>query len=95
VRDGRKPEFSDLWTHWDKFIPIVLLMIVMGILVSIGYALLIIPGVYLTVIWSYSLFYLVDQDKGYWEAMRASHEAVTQSGFGNSLGTWKILKYRL
>ncbi len=85
VRDGRKPEFSDLWSHWDKFIPIVLLLIVMGILTAIGFALLIVPGVYLTVVWFYALFYLVDKDMGYWKAMGASRDAVMQSGFINHL----------
>jgi len=82
VKDGRKPEFSDLWSHWDKFLPVLLMMIVMGILVMIGFMLLIVPGIFLMTVWMYALFFLVDNNMGFWEAMESSRKAVMEKGFG-------------
>lgn len=84
VRDGRKPEYSDLWSHWDTFIQILLQFIVMGILLSIGFALFIIPGIFLMTIWMYAMFYLVDRNMGFWESMEASRNVVMESGIGMS-----------
>jgi uncharacterized membrane protein len=91
VRDGRKPEFSDLWTHWDKYIPVLFLMIVAGFLTMIGFMLFIIPGMLLSTIWLYSLYFIVDKDMGFWAAMKASQEAVKATGMGNNFVVFLLI----
>ncbi|MCP4601238.1 MAG: hypothetical protein GY847_12060 [Proteobacteria bacterium] len=80
VREGRKPEFQELW-NFDNYLQTTLLLIIGGLLIFLGYLLLIIPGVILSVLWLYSLFFIVDKKMQFFEAMSASREAVSGSGF--------------
>jgi len=91
VRDGRKPEFSELWSHWDKYISVLLLMIIAGFIVAVGYMLFIIPGMLLSTIWLYSLYFVVDKDMGFWGAMKASQDAVKATGLGNNFVVFLLI----
>jgi hypothetical protein len=82
VREDRIPEFEELW-NFDDYLQTLLLLVVGGVLVSIGYMLLIIPGVILNVWWFYSLFFVVDKQMRFDDAMRASKNAVSGTGFFN------------
>jgi hypothetical protein len=82
VREGKRPDFNALW-NFDGYFQILLLMIVQGLLVSLGFLLLVVPGVILSIWWLYTLFFLVDRNLGFWEAMSASREAVSRTGFFN------------
>ena len=84
VRNGRTPDFEELWSFED-YIPIALLLVLGGIGVTIGYLLLFIPGVILSVWWLYSIFFLLDRNMGVIEAFGASKDAVSASGFMNHL----------
>ena len=90
VRDGKKPELSELWSNFDKYLDTLLLLIVGGLLVSIGFCLLVIPGIILMTWWMYAIFLLVDKDLGFWEAMETSRKIVVQTGFINNLAVLLI-----
>jgi len=79
-----------LWS-FDGYLQILLLIVVQGLLVSLGFMLLVIPGVILSVWWLYSLYFLVDRNLGFWEAMSASREAVSQGGFFNHFVVFLIV----
>lgn len=85
VRDGVKPELSELWSHFDKYIQTLLFLIVAGLLTSVGFMLLVIPGVILSAIWMYSIFFIVDRDMNFRDAMEASRKSVSSGGFGLNL----------
>jgi hypothetical protein len=80
VREGIEPQFDELWS-FDDYLQTVLLMVLGGIAVCIGLALLVIPGVLLMVWWMYALFFIVDRKLTFSEAMGASKRLVTQGGF--------------
>ena len=80
VREGKDPEFYELW-NFDHYFQTAVLIFIGGLLIGIGYALLIIPGVLLSVWWFYALFFIVDKKIEFFEALSASKEAVTASGF--------------
>lgn len=82
IREDRIPEFEELW-NFDDYLQTVLLLVVAGVLISIGYMLLIIPGVILNVWWFYSLFFVIDKRMRFKDAMRASKNAVSRTGFFN------------
>jgi len=90
VREGKKPDFNLLW-NFDGYLRILLLIVVQAVLVSIGFMLLVVPGVILCVWWLYAVFFLVDRNLGFWEAMTASREAVSRSGFMNHLVVFLIV----
>ncbi|HUT55892.1 MAG TPA: hypothetical protein VM658_21050 [bacterium] len=82
VRTGRKPEFTELW-NFNGYLETLLLMIIGGFLIMIGYCLLIVPGVILQIWWLYALFFIVDRRMGFWQAMSASKDAVSRTGLFN------------
>ncbi len=82
VRDSVEPEFDELW-KFDGYLQILLLLVVGGIAISIGLVLLIVPGVVLMVWWMYALFFVVDRKLTFGQAMGASKQLVTDSGFWN------------
>ena len=84
VREGIEPEFDELW-RFDDYFQILLLLILGGIAIAIGLALLIVPGVVLMVWWMYALFFIVDRKMTFSQAMGASKRLVTESGFWNHL----------
>lgn len=56
----------------SKIVSLILLAIVLGILLTIGYVLLIIPGVILTLMWIVSVPAMVVEDKGVFDSMGRS-----------------------
>lgn len=82
VREGVEPEFAELWS-FDDFLQTLLLMLLGGIAIAVGLLLLIIPGLVLMVWWMYALFFVVDRKMTFGEAMGASKQLVTGSGFWN------------
>lgn len=90
VRDDKKLVFEDLW-RFDQYGSILALLVFGGILVSVGFILLFVPGVILSVLWMYSLFFIIDRKLGFIEAMGASAQAVTKDGFFQHLIVWIII----
>lgn len=60
---------------------LILLGLVNGLLTSIGYVLCIIPGLYLTVSWIFSLPLVIDRKLPFWDAMELSRRVVGKHWF--------------
>lgn len=72
-------DFCQFKKYW---LPIIILSIMMGIILTIGFALLIIPGIYLVV--AYSLTYwilIVYPEASFWDILEASRKIVTRHWF--------------
>lgn len=82
VRDGVEPQLDELW-RFDHYAQLLLLLIVGAIAVAVGLMLLVVPGVVLMVWWMYALYFVVDRDMTFLEAMAASKQTVTATGFWN------------
>lgn len=90
VRDGEKPEFSELW-DFSNYLQMALLVIVGGTIVMVGYMLLIIPGIIFSVWFLYSMFLVADRDMNFWEAMMTSKDRAGETGFFNHFVIFIIL----
>ncbi len=60
---------------------LILLGLVTGILNMIGFALCIIPGIYLSVSWIFALPLVIDRKLGFWDAMELSRKVVAKHWF--------------
>lgn len=78
---GRDVTFGDLFSVFNKTLPLFLAAILINILVSLGFLLLILPGIYLGVSYLLVVPLIIDRDLGVWEAMEASRKAITKRWF--------------
>ncbi len=76
MREGRTPEIGDLFSEMRLFFPLLLLSIAMAIVLSIGYLLVVIPGIVLTLLIAFGFLYvlplMVDQELGLFDAIKES-----------------------
>ena len=64
----------------DLRVTLVLLAgLVAGLLTSIGFVFLIIPGIYLAVAWKFALLLIIDKRLDFWPAMELSRRVVTHN----------------
>ena len=66
---------------FDRLGPLILLLIMMGLAVLLGMILLILPGIYLAVAYSFAVPLCIDKGLGPWEAMEVSRKLVTSRWF--------------
>jgi uncharacterized membrane protein len=68
-------------SYYDRIVPLAITVILSTLLIMIGFILLVIPGVYLSVAYLMALPLVVDKGLGPWQAMEASRKAVTRRWF--------------
>ncbi|MCK9175373.1 MAG: hypothetical protein M0O96_08870 [Desulforhopalus sp.] len=78
---GDPVSFSMLGHGFRNILQLFLAVLVMTTLSGIGYALFVLPGLYLSVAWSMTIPLLVDQRLGIWESMEISRKMVTRHWF--------------
>ena len=75
---GKETPVSTLWEPYSQAIPLIVMFILMAVLVVAGFFLLVLPGIYLSIAYSFSPYLIVEKNMGVWEAMETSRKAVTQ-----------------
>jgi hypothetical protein len=77
----RQPaQLSDAFVGFSQlFLPLFLGALVASLLVTVGFAACVIPGVYLAVAWKLTLPIITDKRLGFWEAMEVSRKVATQN----------------
>lgn len=86
---GKKAEFMDLFDHSHKIFVLLLAAIFSMIIVSTGFYLLIIPGIYFSLALSMAAFLVIDKDQGPIECLKNSLD-ITRGNLWQLLGV-KIL----
>lgn len=72
---------DSIFNYYVLVWPLVFASILITIITYIGLALLILPGIYLSVAYSFTLPLMVDKGLGIWGAMEVSRQAVTKRWF--------------
>ena len=75
------PGFRDFFAGFHFFLPLLLLSLVTSILIAIGLALLIIPGIYLAVAYLFTSCLVIDRRLDFWPAMELSRRTVNPLWF--------------
>ncbi len=70
-----------IFQAYRKTIPLTLLYLLLMLMTILGYVLLIIPGIYLSLAYLMSYSLMIDRDIGVWEALEASRKAITKHWF--------------
>lgn len=79
VRTDVKP--TEIFSYFPKVLSLVGAMLLIYVMVAIGFCLLIIPGIYLSVSYALTLPLIVDKNLSPWQAMEASRKAITHHWF--------------
>lgn len=59
-------------------IPLLIMFILMGVLIVGGLVLLILPGIYLAIAYSFAPYLIIEKGMGVWESLETSRKAITQ-----------------
>jgi uncharacterized membrane protein len=79
---GEEATISDAFSGLtSSFVQLVILGLVMGILVILGFFACIIPGIYLGVAWAFAIPLVTDKKMDFWSAMELSRKVVTKHWF--------------
>lgn len=81
IARNRPTSFSDFFKGFNRFLPIILLSLVSGLLTLLGVVLLIIPGLYLAVSYVFGLPLLLDKGIDFWPALETSRKLITKKWF--------------
>ncbi|MGA2221176.1 MAG: GYF domain-containing protein [Verrucomicrobiia bacterium] len=77
---GQPASFADAFAGFGKsFGALTATYIVMMLLVYLGLALCLIPGIYLAIAWIFALPLVIDKNLGFWEAMELSRKVVAKN----------------
>ena len=69
------------FSYFNYTLPIIIACICMSIMIALGFLLLIIPGIYLSIAYMFTLPLIIDKNMDFWQAMETSRKAVTQHWF--------------
>lgn len=77
LRNNQVVNFENFFDGFSAFIPLFLYTIVAGILITIGYFALIIPGIYLSVAYTFSIPLIIFGKMDFWNAMEGSRKLIS------------------
>lgn len=78
---GRPIAFNDLFKYLPQALPIIVATLLMSVMIFIGYLLLVIPGIYLSIAYLLTIPLVVERGLSPWQAMEASRKAISQHWF--------------
>jgi uncharacterized membrane protein len=81
IAKQRLTTFNDFFRGFNYFLPLLLARFVTSILIALGFLLLVIPGVYLWVAYSFVFPLILERKMDFWQAMETSRQVVTKQWF--------------
>ena len=78
---GQPFSFNDIFSYFGRTVPLLITAILMMILIYIGFFLLILPGIYLSVAYMLAMQLVVERNLSPWQALEASRKALSQHWF--------------
>lgn len=82
---GKVAEIGDLFKGFNFFLPALVASILIGLFVSLGTMLCIIPGLVVAAALHFTYLLILDKRLDFWPAMQASHEIVKRDYFGYTM----------
>ncbi len=74
-------DIPSIFNYYTIAMPIIFAYIIVTLITTIGFLLLILPGIYLSVSYSFTYMLIVDKGLGIWEAMELSRKTITLRWF--------------
>jgi uncharacterized membrane protein len=77
----RETAFGDFFRGFNNYLPLFLVSLVSGVLIGLGFLLLIIPGIYLAVAYTFALPLVLEKKMNFWDAMEFSRKLISKNWF--------------
>ncbi len=90
IARNRPADFNDLFAGFQHFVPAFLAGLLITIGTTIGFFLCLLPGVFLTIVWMLTFFYMADRNLDFWPAMEASRLKI-MANFGQWFILWLVI----
>lgn len=74
-------QFNDFFRGFNYFLPLFLASLASSIVVTIGFILLLLPGIYLAVSYMFTTFLVIDYRMEFWQAMEISRKIISHNWF--------------
>lgn len=81
IMTGQPFQFADFFRGFNYFLPLFLAGLAGGFLVLAGFALLVVPGIYLAVGYMFTTYLIIDYRMEFWQAMETSRRIITKHWF--------------
>ena len=78
---GREVTWSQVLQYFEKMLPLFLLFILVSLFTTIGFILLILPGIYLMIAYLFSIPLMVEKHLSIWDAMESSRKSISRCWF--------------
>ncbi|MCU1715711.1 DUF975 family protein [Pseudomonas sp. 5P_3.1_Bac2] len=78
---GQPIAFNQLFQHFDKLLPLVITGVLSTLLISIGFMLFVLPGLYLSIAYMLAMPLVVERGLSPWQALETSRKAISQHWF--------------
>lgn len=76
LEGDKKPGIANLFDGYQYFLPILIATVLMSIFTTIGFLLLVIPGVYVAIVYGFSTLNIVTRSMDFWPAMESSRKTI-------------------
>ena len=90
IAKNRIKDFSDFFKGFNQFLQIFLVYLIGTIITIIGFFLLIIPGIYISVAYGFANLFVIEKKLSIWSALEASRKLITKQWF-SFLGFFIVL----
>ncbi len=88
--EGKSVSCGEIFKHFSTVGSLLLAYFIMLVLIMIGFALLVLPGLYLTYAYMFALPLIVEKKMSAWQALETSRKAVTKVWFRFFGFTWLL-----
>ncbi|MEI7695571.1 MAG: hypothetical protein WCI64_08010 [Chlorobium sp.] len=78
---GEPLQFDDFFRGFNYFLPLFLASLASTLLVTVGFVLLLLPGIYLAIGYMFTTFLVIDYRMEFWQAMEASRTIISRNWF--------------
>ncbi|MEI8103041.1 MAG: hypothetical protein WCG61_05905 [Chlorobium sp.] len=78
---GQPLQFSDFFRGFNYFLPLFLASLASTLLVTVGFVLLLLPGLYLAIGYMFTTFLVIDYRMEFWQAMEVSRAIISRNWF--------------
>jgi uncharacterized membrane protein len=82
---GRPVDPNDFTYGFNFFVPLLIAGVLISVFSTVGFILLIIPGLVVSAMFMFSYLFILDRKMDFWPAMQASHEIVKRDYVGFTL----------